>query len=350
MSSKCAKMARSDNVFLAIAAQRANEKQSAYKEAELNMLSWINQLFSRQVIQHFNSKNIAYWMRLVDLHSQTMSRRERFLRSWGPLALSQGVMNALVPKLDTLSQRKTRKRLTEKPLPYKIREQMMQLEKQRQIANAFVACDDANANSAAISAPNGGRRRHKSSNDDGATTAVVAHCQTVAEEQKDDTITPGAEVSAVRRRLARVLVSPDYLMQLFRRHSVDEFTRVVTGLYVQYERFDCPKPRVTIARVQCISFVEQKAPSRVDGMAPAKTETEAREWQRVRLHVSRGDVLTIAQCQSPLNQCRFPFLLDFGTTEGIGTDRSTLALPLNPSSDEIERKARELHTALISKV
>lgn len=85
---------------------------------------------------------------------------------------------------------------------------------------------------------------------------------------------------------------------------------------------------MTIARVQCISLVEQQAPSRVDGMALAKTETEAREWQRVRLHVSRGDVLTIAQCQSPLNQCRFPFLLDFGNTHGTGTDSSSLALPL----------------------
>uniref|UniRef100_A0A914GSK0 Uncharacterized protein n=1 Tax=Globodera rostochiensis TaxID=31243 RepID=A0A914GSK0_GLORO len=146
----------------------------------------------------------------------------------------------------------------------------------------------------------------------------------------DTPITPSPDVAIVLKQLDKVLVAPDKLMLLFRRHSMDEFLRVVTGLFVQYQRFDCLKPRSTIAPVERVSLAPEA------GATPAANSA----WQRVRLHVPCGDILTIGQCQTPHSALsRFPFLLD---DDGK-------SVPLNPPAMDIERKAREFREALLGK-
>uniref|UniRef100_A0A914I4X0 Uncharacterized protein n=1 Tax=Globodera rostochiensis TaxID=31243 RepID=A0A914I4X0_GLORO len=142
----------------------------------------------------------------------------------------------------------------------------------------------------------------------------------------DTPITPSPDVAIVLKQLDKVLVAPDKLMLLFRRHSMDEFSRVVTGLFVQYQA----SLIATIAPVERVSLAPEA------GATPAANSA----WQRVRLHVPCGDILTIGQCQTPHSALsRFPFLLD---DDGK-------SVPLNPPADGIERKASELFEALLGK-
>uniref|UniRef100_A0A183BZE5 AAA domain-containing protein n=1 Tax=Globodera pallida TaxID=36090 RepID=A0A183BZE5_GLOPA len=211
---------------------------------------------------------------------------------WGTQALSQDVIDALKPKLSKIG-------IITTPIPHP--ELVDQLS------------DKAKPSSDSV--------QHK---------PVAKTVENISQSLKDSTITPSPVVAIVLKRLEKVLVAPDKLMLLFRRHSMDEFSRVVTGLFVQYQRSDCSNPRSTIAPVERVS------------LAPEAGATLAanRAWQHVRLHVPCGDVLTIGQCQTHSALSRFPFLLD---------DDDGKSLPLNPPAEDIERKARELREALLAK-